>query len=405
MHRVQMKRSQTLLAGMAGILIVGAVTLVRFSHAGGAASAPPDAQPIPVTATRVAAHDVELYLTGIGTIQAFNTVTIRPRVDGELVKVAFHEGQAVRKGDLLLQIDQRPYQAALDNALANLAKDQAVLATAKRDLARYQETAAKGYTSRQQFETQASAVDAAAATVQADDATIENARVQLGYTDIVSPLDGVTGIRLVDQGNIVHASESTGLVVITQVRPISAIFTLPQDALPRVIAARAKGKLAVTALDGDSGATLGVGTLELIDNQIDPATGTLRLKAEFPNDQDTLWPGQFVTIRLRLGDVPDGLTLPTRAIQRGPKGFFVFVIPPDGKVEVRPVAIGQDDNGQTLVTSGLLAGDRIVVDGQARLQQGALARVIDEQAGTGSGVEGAAAQNTEGAMIQGAIGR
>jgi multidrug efflux system membrane fusion protein len=372
-----MKPSKKLLAGIAGALIIGALILGRFSSADGPIAAPVN-RPVPVTAAKVMAHDVPLYLTGIGTIQAFNTVTIRPRVDGELVNVAFHEGLEVKKGDLLLQIDPRPYQAALDNAVANLAKDQAALANAKRDLARYHDTAANGYTSRQQFETQSALVEAAAATIQADNAMIENARVQLGYTNITSPLDGITGIRLVDQGNIVHASEAAGLVVITQMQPISAIFTLPQDVLPQVLAARSKGVLTVEAMDGDGTTMLGQGTLELIDNQIDQATGTVRLKAKFPNDDRQLWPGQFVTIRLKLGDVHDGLTISTRAIQRGPNGFFAFVINPDNRVEPRPVTIGQDDHGQTLVTRGLRAGDHVVVDGQVRLAPGALVRAVDE---------------------------
>ncbi len=313
--------------------------------------------------------------------------------------MAFHEGQEVKKGDLLLQIDPRPYQAALDNALANLAKDQASLATAKRDLARYEDTAAKGYTSRQQFETQTSLADAAAATVQADNAMIESAKVQLSYTNIVSPLDGVTGLRLVDQGNIVHASESTGLVVITQVQPISAIFTLPQDVLPRVIAAKAKGILSVSAMDGDSGAALDQGTLELIDNEIDQTTGTVRLKAKFPNDARTLWPGQFVSIRLKLGVVPGGLTAPTRAIQRGPNGFFVFVIGPDSKVEARPVETGEDDQGQTLVTQGLRPGERVVVTGQVRLQPGSTVQAIDD-ARTGAAGPGEAAPDEGRAVVR-----
>ncbi len=393
-----MKPKRKLLVGAACALIV-ALIVARVLSGGAPVKATQTGKPIPVTAAVVSPHDVSLYLNGIGTIQAFNTVTIRPRVDGELVNVAFHEGQEVKKGDLLLQIDPRPYQAALDNALANLAKDQASLATAKRDLARYEDTAAKGYTSRQQFETQTSLADAAAATVQADNAMIESARVQLGYTNIVSPLDGVTGLRLVDQGNIVHASESTGLVVITQVQPISAIFTLPQDVLPRVIAAKAKGILSVSAMDGDSGAALDQGTLELIDNEIDQTTGTVRLKAKFPNDARTLWPGQFVSIRLKLGVVAGGLTAPTRAIQRGPNGFFVFVIGPDSKVEARPVETGEDDQGQTLVTQGLRPGERVVVTGQVRLQPGSTVQAIDD-ARTGAAGPGEAASDEGRAVVR-----
>jgi multidrug efflux system membrane fusion protein len=218
---------------------------------------------------------------------------------------------------------------------------------------------------------------------------IENARVQLGYTTIASPLDGVTGIRLIDQGNIVHANDATGLVVVTQLQPISAIFTLPQTELPQVTAARAKGTLRVVALDGDGVTELDQGTLALVDNQIDPTTGTIKLKASFPNDRRTLWPGQFVNVRLQIGAVHDGLTVASRVIQRGPKGFFAFVIKADNTVEMRPVETGQDDHGQILVTKGLNAGERVVVDGQLRLQPGTLVQATeDKTASAGTGASG-----------------
>ncbi len=210
-------------------------------------------------------------------------------------------------------------------------------------------------------------------------ASVENAKVQLGYTSITAPLDGVTGIRLVDQGNIVHASDSTGLVVITQLQPISAVFTLPQADLPQVAEARAKGALTVTALDADGTTELGQGTLTLVDNQIDQTTGSVKLKASFPNDKRTLWPGQFINVRLRIGEVHDGLTVASRVIQRGPKGFFAFVVKPDNTVEMRPVETGQEDRGQVLVTKGLNAGERVVVDGQLRLQPGAAVQATDEK--------------------------
>jgi len=379
-----MKLNRKLLIGVVGVAVVGWLIFGRGSPDKAARQAN---QPVPVTSVQVTARDVPLNLTGIGTIQAYNTVTIRARVDGELVNVAFREGQDVKKGDVLAQIDPRPYQAALDNALATLAKDQATLANAKRDLERYQNTAAKGYSSAQQLDTQGATAQSAAALVQADNATVENARVQLGYTTIVAPLDGVTGIRLVDQGNIVHASDATGLVVITQVQPISAIFTLPQDTLSKIVLARTKATLAVTALDSDGETELGQGALELIDNQIDPATGTIKLKAHFPNDQRTLWPGQFVNVRLQIGDVHDGLTVASRVIQRGPKGLFAYVIKPDNTVEARPVETGQEDRGQILVTKGLTAGDRVVLDGQLRLQPGAMVQPTDDKSASASGID------------------
>ncbi len=383
-----MKLTYKLLAGGAGLLIVGWLIFGRTGDKSGGQHV----QTIPVTASQVISRDVPLNLTGIGTVQAYNTVTMRPRVDGELVSVSFREGQEVKKGDILEQIDPRPYQAALDSALANLAKDQAALNNAKRDLVRYQDTAGKGYSSHQQLDTQASAVESATAAIQADNAMVENARVQLGYATITAPLDGVTGIRLVDQGNIVHAADATGLVVITQLQPISAIFTLPQAELPQVAAAHAKGALSVTALDSDGVTELGQGTLELIDNQIDPTTGSIRLKASFPNDQRTLWPGQFVNVRLRVGEVHDGLTVASRVIQRGPKGFFAFVVKADNTVEMRPVETGPEDRGQILVKKGLNAGDRVVLDGQLRLQPGALVQVTEDKTAATGAIGGAAAQ-------------
>jgi len=370
-----MTRNRKLLAGVAGALIVGIVAWQIAAP--GSRKTDDENKPIPVVAGDVAAHDVPLYLSAIGTVQAYNTVTVKPRVDGELVNVAFREGQDVKKGDLLAQIDPRPYQAALHKALANLAKDEATLANARRDLTRYQDTAPKGYSSRQQLDTQTATVNSLTATVQADQATVENARVQLGYTTIVSPLDGRTGIRLVDQGNIVHASDVNGLVVITQVQPIAAIFTLAQNKLPTVAAAEAQGPLTVLAHSGDDSSELGAGTLELIDNQIDPATGTIRLKARFPNEQRRLWPGEFINVRLQVGTARDALTVATSAIQRGSEGTFAYVIKPDSTVEARPVEIGQEDHGQLLVTKGLKSGESVVIDGQLRLQPGAAVQRVD----------------------------
>ncbi|HTJ63246.1 MAG TPA: efflux RND transporter periplasmic adaptor subunit [Alphaproteobacteria bacterium] len=387
-----MQTKYKIIAGLAGVAIVGWLVFGRGGHDAGNHHAPP----VPVISSDVTARDVPLVLLGIGTVQAYNTVTVHARIDGELVNVAFKEGQDVKKGDLLAQIDPRPFQAALDNALATQAKDQATLANAKRDLARYQDTAPKGFSTRQQLDTQQALVDSTAAAVQADAANVENARVQLGYTTITAPLDGVTGIRLIDQGNIVHASDANGLVVVTQVQPISVIFTLPQDVLPSVVAARGKGTLAVTALDGNNTTELGDGTLELIDNQIDPATGTVKLKANFPNPGRTLWPGQFVNARLRIGVAEKGLTVPTRVIQRGQKGFYAYVIKPDNTVEVRQVVTGQEDRGQTLVTKGLNPGERVVVDGQLRLQPGATVQATDEKT---------AAAETEGKAPAGAPAR
>jgi multidrug efflux system membrane fusion protein len=370
----------------AAIIVVGAVG-VRLIGSGDTApaAARKGDPPVPVVAGQVTVADAPLYLIGVGTVQAYNTVTIQARVDGQLDSVDFREGQDVRQGDRLAQIDPRPYQAALDNALANLARDQAMLANGRRDLTRYQDTAAKGYSSQQQLQTQEASVAALNATIQADQAMVESARVQLGYTTIVSPIDGRTGIRHIDRGNIVHASDTGGLVVITQLQPISAIFTLPQDTLPRVAAGQAQGALPVTAFASDGTTELGQGVLELVDNQIDQATGTIRLKARFPNETNALWPGQFVDIRLQIGVVHNALSVDSRVPQRGPDGVFAYVITPDGAVEMRPIEPGQDYGGRTLITKGLSPGDRVVVDGQVRLQSGSKVRVAaDKPLQTGS---------------------
>jgi multidrug efflux system membrane fusion protein len=355
-------------AAVAGVLVVGLlVWRVGFSGGGKANLA---CSAVPVTAVKVVTRDVPSYRGGIGTIQAYNTVTVRSRVDGELTQVAFQEGQDVKKGDVLARIDARAYEAALHNAQGTLAKDESALANAKRDLARYTSTAAKGYTSVQQLDTQTANVTTLAAAVQADQASVENARVQLSYTTITAPNDGRTGIRAVDQGNIVHATDTNGLVVITQVQPISAVFTLPQDQLPEVAAAQNQGPLDVTAYSRDGATAFDNGKLQLIDNQIDPATGTVRLKVTFPNAERKLWPGQFVNLRLRVGTAHDGVALPARVVQRSDKGAFVYVIKADNTVEPRPVEIGREDRGQVMIVKGLASGENVVVDGQMRLQSG-----------------------------------
>jgi multidrug efflux system membrane fusion protein len=366
-----MKLQTKYLAGATGILLLGFAGYRVFHHTDDDAASQALNKPVPVVAGTVDVRDVPLYVSGVGTVQAYNTVNIQARVDGQLDSVDFREGQDVKAGDRLAQIDPRPFQAALDGALATLAKDQANLANAKRDLARYQETAGKGYSSRQQLDTQSMTVDSTAAQIQADQAAVENARVQLGYTTITSPIDGRTGIRHIDKGNIVHAADTTGLVVITQLQPISVIFTLPQDALSRVTAAEQAGQpLNVTAFARDDKTELGQGVLELVDNQIDQTTGTIRLKARFPNSTRSLWPGEFVNARLQVGTVHDGLVVDSRVVQRGPEGVYAYVIKPDNSVEMRPVEPGQDYRGQTLITKGLAANERVVVDGQMRLQSG-----------------------------------
>ncbi len=363
------------IAGVAGGLV--AVGLVWHFGGFGARNERGKAPPIPVTTTTITTQDVPLYLSGLGTVQAYNTVVVRARVDGELVKVAFREGQQVKKGEVLAQIDNRGFQAALHTAQAALAKDEALLANAKRDLARTEDVAAKGFASRQQLDSQTAQVASLTAAVQADRAGVETAQVNLSYTTILSPLDGRAGVRQIDQGNIVHANDANGLVVITQTQPIAGMFTLSQAALTTVVAAQDKGPLKVTAISRDDTQELAQGTLELIDNQIDQNTGTIRLKAYFPNADNRLWPGEFINARLQVGEHQAGISVPAQVVQRGANGSFAYVLKADNTVEARNLEIGPEYRGQILVTAGLKAGERVVLDGQLRLQPGTVVKAAD----------------------------
>lgn len=338
--------------------------------AGSASAAGAPAPPLPVTAGTVTTKEFPIYRVGLGTVQAYNTVTIKARVDGEVQNIAFNEGQDVRQGALLAQIDPRPYQALLEQARADKARDEAQLANAKLDLNRYSALAVKEYATHQSVDTQTALVAQYQAATQHDQAAIDNAQVQLGYTTITSPLTGRTGIRLVDQGNIVHASDAGGLVVITQLKPIAVVFTLPQQYLPEIVDAMQRGPAVVDAYDQDNLVRLGAGHLQLIDNQIDQGTGSVRLKAIFPNDDGKLWPGEFVNARLRL-DVRRGVVVPESVVQSGPNGTYAFVIRPESSVEVRPLSVAATQQGEALIAKGLSAGERVVVDGQYRLRPGA----------------------------------
>jgi multidrug efflux system membrane fusion protein len=318
--------------------------------------------------------DVPVKLEGLGTVQAYYTATITARVDGQLQNVPFKEGQTVRQGDLLAQIDPRPYQAALEQAIATKAKDIAQLASAKSDLERYQILAPKELASKQQLDSQYALVEELKAQIKADQASIENARTQLSYTTITAPIDGVTGIRHVDPGNIVHATDTSGIVVVTLVEPITCIFTLPEKSVSVVTSALQSGPVSVTAVSQDGKNELDQGTLGLVDNQIDPTTGTVRLKATFPNAHHTLWPGQFINARVLVHTVHDALTVPTAAIQRGPGGVFAYVVKRDATIEARPLQVAEESGSLTIVTSGLADGERVVTSNQYRLQPGVLVR-------------------------------
>ena len=397
------------------------------------ASARAGTPPIPVVAGKVVRKNVPIYLDGLGTVQAFNTVTVHVRVDGQLKKVAFVEGQDVHQGDLLAQIDPDPYQAQLAQAIAKKAQDEAQLANARLDLKREADLFAAKIDSQQAFDTQQALVNQLQAAVKADDAAIESAQVQVSYTTVTSPIDGRTGIRLVDQGNIVHATDANGLVMITQLHPISVVFTLPEQHLSGLHKEMSSGELNVLAVDRDNSTILDEGKLAVIDNQIDTTTGTIKLKATFPNNSLKLWPGQFVNARLLLTTVTNGAVVPAAAIQPGPEGDYVFMIE-DGKggagkngtpgnaghqdgaskrsapskpdnennpggaeaarkaggnkggsngndgqdiltVRVQPVTSIPVDAGEALVTKGLSPGERIVVEGQYKLQAGSRVRL------------------------------
>jgi len=404
MRAVAMSRTRLIML-VAGVLVI--VLVARLLSGGHARTlAAGHASPaIAVDAASAARHDVPIYLDGLGTVQAFYTVKINSRVDGELVKVAFTEGQTLKKGQLLAQIDPRPYQAALDQARATLAKDQAQLGNAREDFKRYSELAPQDLASKQTVDTSRALVAQMQAQVQADEAQVESARTQLGYTSITAPINGRTGIRLVDPGNIVHASDTGGIVVMTQLQPIAVIFTLPERSLTEMAQAMARGTVSVSAIGPNGHTELDHGTAQLIDNQIDQTTGTIRVKAVFPNDRQLLWPGEFVTARVLARTQRQAITIPATALQRGPEGVFAYVIRRDLTVEPRPLSIGPETGGSVVVDAGLEPGEQVVVSNQYRLQPGAHVRVngaasgpavAKDVAGAGGAAANAAAKGPAG---------
>jgi membrane fusion protein, multidrug efflux system len=372
-----MRRSSIILVLALMLAGIGVALVVRRradapEPKGGSPAGRGQTPPVPVLPGTVAQRDVPVYLDGLGTVQAFNTVTVRARVDGQLNKVEFVEGQDVTVGQRLALIDPAPFRAALEQVTAKKGQDEAQLANARVDLNRYADLLTKQGVTEQVYDTQKALVRQLEATVHADQAGIESAKVLLNYTEIVSPIDGRTGIRLVDEGNIIHANDTTGLVVITQLRPISVVFTLPEQMLDRIRqqTARSGPELPVLAVAQDSRTVLGEGKLAVVDNQIDTTTGTIRLKATFPNPDLRLWPGQFVNARLLLNVRTNSTVVPESVIQRGPEGAFAFVIKPDQTVEVRPVQVAQMAQGEAVIESGLRPGEQVVVDGQYKLQKG-----------------------------------
>lgn len=335
--------------------------------------------PVPVLAVPAKVADVPVYLEGVGTAKALNTVTVRPQVEGKLISVAFKEGQDVKKGFVLARIDPTTYQAQLDQAAAKKAQDEALLANARLDLDRYTRLAASNSITKQQADTQRSTVAQLEAQVQADQAAIDNARAILAYTTITAPINGRTGIRQVDEGNIVRASDTNGIVVLTEIQPISVIFSLPQQQVAQVNAAFAKGPLTVEALAPDNESAVDKGVLQVVDNQVDPTTGTVKLKAEFPNATLQLWSGQFVNVRMLIDTRQQVIVVPTASVQRGPDGAFVFVVQGNGEtVAVRPVTVAQQDDTQAVIATGLQAGEQVVTTGFAQLADGTRVRVTTD---------------------------
>ncbi|SRR5258706_713471 len=364
------------IAASAIVIVLGGVGywLMRAPAPAPTAAIPPA---IPVQTASAAQSDVPIYFDGLGTVQAFNTVTVTTRVDGQLQRVTFVEGQDVKTGDTLGQIDPRTYQATYDQAVSNKAKDDALLANAKLDLQRYDTLAPQNYTSKQTLDTQKALVAQLDAQVKLDQAAIEFAAANLDYTTIKSPISGRTGIRLVDAGNNVLAAANTSLVVVTQMQPISVIFTLPADDLPAFTKAAAAGPLTVIALSRDLKTQLDRGTVAVLDNLIVQTTATIRLKATFPNAKGTLWPGQFVNARLLIETKHNVLTIPSPAVQRGPNGLYAYVVKPNSTVEMRPLTLDQLDAGYAIITDGLKPGEQVVMAGQYRLQAGARVRATN----------------------------
>ena len=325
---------------------------------------------VSVAIAQVQRQDVPVYLTGLGSVTAFNTANIKSRVDGQIMKVNFKEGQNVKQGELLIEIDSRPFQVQLDQMQAQLSRDQAQLRDAQLNLERYTSLIPSGSIAQQQVDTQKSLVDQLQGTVRTDQAQVDNARLQITYSHITAPFTGRIGLRQVDPGNIVHASATTAMLVLTQLQPIAVIFTLPEDVLPNVSKHMTQGTLQVDALSRDDQTKLATGKLLTIDNQIDPTTGTAKLKAVFDNTDSQLWPNQFVNANLLLETRKNSTVVPTAAILRGPQGTFVYAVNPDKTVQDRPVTVSLTQGDTTVITAGLNPGDMVVTDGQDKLQRG-----------------------------------
>ncbi len=384
-NRSDARRSRRRLAFITvGCAVFAAAGLGYWNRTAGPDSAhaahTPSRAGVPVSVATASRHDVPIYLTGLGTVQAQFTVGIHAQVDGKLQDVFFKEGQRVKKGEVLAKIDPRLYQAALDAAKARKAMDEAALIAQQKDLVRFQALVQRDAETQQNLDLQQSKVDQTKASIDADAAAIETAQTNLDYTDIVAPSTGRMGMRLVDPGNVVHASDQNPIAILTQTQPTAVLFTLPAQTLDDVRGALAHGAVEVVALDRDNARPLSTGTLLTVDNLIEQATATYRLKAMFANDDEKLWPGEFVNARLLLGIQKDAVVIPSVAVQRGPHGLFAWVVKPDNTVEPRPIQTGAAEGDRVVVTSGVNEGERVVVNGQYKLQTGASVTIIDPRA-------------------------
>jgi membrane fusion protein, multidrug efflux system len=381
MNTVHAPRKRLWVASIAVMCAVAAGAVWRRVDAPAPAAVPAPA--IPVTAAQAAQRDVPILLSALGTVQAWNTISIHSQINGTLQAVDFVQGQEVHKGDTLALIDPRPLQAALDQAVAKKAEDAAQLVDDQKDLQRFKLMAAKDYETQQNVDLQQAKVDTTQATVNADQAAIEAAQTQLSYATITAPIDGVVGFRQLDAGNIIHTTDLNPLTVITQIKPVQVIFTLPQDDLTDVREAMLRGSVTVLAFDQNNEHQLAQGKLMLINNQIDQTTSTISLKASFPNDDRRLWPGQFVRIRVQVATRNDAVTIPPVAVQRGPEGLYTWVVKADNTVDQRSIETMPIDNNVTIVTNGVAAGERVVVNGQYQLRPGSRVDVGTKTAATG----------------------
>lgn len=374
-----MGRSRFILAGIVLSYVIAFCIWLAASSTRAQNTPPAPASAVPVTVAKTQRSDVPEYVQGIGAVQAFNAVTVRSRVDGTLTQVTVKEGQEVKQGDVVAIIDPRPYQAVLDQAMAKKAQDQAALTNAKLDLERYASLAKQDFASRQQLNTQQATVAQDTAQIQGDDASIEQAQLNLSFAYITAPIPGRVGLRLVDPGNLVHATDTGGIITIMQDHPIAAVFTVPQEELPDIAKALKNGSVNVIAFSSDGAHQLDTGTLVAPNNQVDQSTGTIQLKAEFPNKDNVLWPGQFIQAKVQVATAHNAVTIPQAAIQDGPDGQYVFIVKPDNTAAMQPITLGYQTPQMAIVTKGLSGNETVVTEGALRLEPGSRVTVGGQQ--------------------------